>query len=103
MGVLNLGLANMSVDSNFVQIIKGLVLLGAVAFDVYSKAQGRRSFIGAMLGALQRGVGAKGSASRGTEAFVPPADVADEALEPDGFRTAARIPGGSVDEPATHR
>lgn len=105
MGVLNLGLANMSVDSNFVQIIKGLVLLGAVAFDVYSKAQGRRSFIGAMLGALQRGVGAKGSASRGVEgeAIVPPADVADEALEPDGFRTAGRIPGGSVDEPATHR
>ena len=46
MGVLNLGLANMSVDSNWIQIIKGLVLLGAVAFDVMSKRAGRRSFIG---------------------------------------------------------
>jgi len=55
MGVLNLGLANMSVDSNYVQIIKGLVLLGAVAFDVRSKSQGRPSFIGMMLKGLQRG------------------------------------------------
>ncbi len=46
MGVLNLGLANMSVDSNWIQIIKGLVLLGAVAFDVVSKKQGKPSFIG---------------------------------------------------------
>ena len=29
MGVLNLGLANMSVDSNWIQVIKGLVLLAA--------------------------------------------------------------------------
>ncbi len=48
MGVLNLGLANMSVDSNWIQIIKGLVLLGAVAFDVVSKKQGKPSFIGAI-------------------------------------------------------
>ena len=54
MGVLNLGLANLSVDSNFVQIIKGLVLLLAVAFDVRSKMQGRPSFIGMMLSALNR-------------------------------------------------
>lgn len=46
MGVLNLGLANLSVDSNWIQIIKGLVLLGAVAFDVVSKKQGKPSFIG---------------------------------------------------------
>ncbi|HEY3004396.1 MAG TPA: multiple monosaccharide ABC transporter permease [Kribbellaceae bacterium] len=57
MGVLNLGLANMSVDSNFVQIIKGLVLLGAVAFDVYSKSQGRPSFIGMILKGISRGGG----------------------------------------------
>ncbi len=46
MGVLNLGLANMSVDQNFIQVIKGLVLLGAVAFDVVSKKQGKPSIIG---------------------------------------------------------
>ena len=54
MGVLNLGLANLSVDQNFVQIIKGLVLLLAVAFDVRSKMQGRSSFIGMMLAAVGR-------------------------------------------------
>jgi len=54
MGVLNLGLANLSVDSNFVQIIKGLVLLLAVAFDVRSKMQGRSSFIGMMISAVGR-------------------------------------------------
>ena len=55
MGVLNLGLANLSVDSNYVQIIKGLVLLFAVAFDVRSKVQGRPSFIGMMMKTLTRG------------------------------------------------
>jgi putative multiple sugar transport system permease protein len=54
MGVLNLGLANLSVDSNFIQIIKGLVLLLAVAFDVRSKIAGRPSFIGFMISALTR-------------------------------------------------
>ncbi len=46
MGVLNLGLANMSVDQNIIQVIKGLVLLAAVAFDVVSKKQGKPSIIG---------------------------------------------------------
>jgi putative multiple sugar transport system permease protein len=36
-GVLNNGLIIMSVPSDYVQLIKGLVLLGAVAFDVYNK------------------------------------------------------------------
>jgi putative multiple sugar transport system permease protein len=54
MGVLNLGLANMSVDSNWIQIIKGLVLLGAVAFDVISKKQGKPSFIGMIQRSLHK-------------------------------------------------
>jgi putative multiple sugar transport system permease protein len=54
MGVLNLGLANLSVDSNFIQIIKGMVLLLAVAFDVRSKIQGRPSFIGMMMSGMRR-------------------------------------------------
>jgi putative multiple sugar transport system permease protein len=54
MGVLNLGLANLSVDSNFIMIIKGMVLLLAVAFDVRSKIQGRPSFIGMMMSGMHR-------------------------------------------------
>ena len=52
MGVLNLGLANLSVDSNTIQVIKGLVLLGAVAFDVLSKSRGKPSFIGMIMSAF---------------------------------------------------
>lgn len=52
MGVLNLGLANLSVDSNWIQVIKGLVLLGAVAFDVASKVRGKPSFIGMIMRAF---------------------------------------------------
>jgi putative multiple sugar transport system permease protein len=59
MGVLNLGLANMSVDSNWIQVIKGLVLLAAVAFDVISKARGKSSFIGM----IQRAFGGKDKAA----------------------------------------
>ena len=54
MGVLNLGLANLSVDSNFIQVIKGMALRLAVAFDVLSKVQGRPSFIGMMLSGMHR-------------------------------------------------
>jgi putative multiple sugar transport system permease protein len=54
MGVLNLGLANLSVDSNWIQIIKGLVLLSAVAFDVLSKVRGKPSFIGMIINGFSR-------------------------------------------------
>lgn len=37
MGVLNNGMSIMGIDSNWQQVIKGLVLLAAVAFDVISK------------------------------------------------------------------
>jgi putative multiple sugar transport system permease protein len=46
MAVLNNGLQLMGVGSDRVQIIKGLVLLIAVALDVYNKSQGRPSIIG---------------------------------------------------------
>lgn len=42
MGVLNMGLSILSVDSAWQQVIKGLVLLLAVAFDVISKRRGPR-------------------------------------------------------------
>ncbi|WP_084104598.1 multiple monosaccharide ABC transporter permease [Demequina sp. NBRC 110056] len=46
MATLNNGLQLMGVGSDATQIIKGLVLLAAVAFDVYNKTQGRPSIIG---------------------------------------------------------
>lgn len=46
MAMLNNGLQLMGVGSDRTQIIKGLVLLVAVAFDVYNKQQGRPSILG---------------------------------------------------------
>ena len=42
MGVLNLGMSIMGIDQNLQKVVKGLVLLAAVIFDVVSK---RESFI----------------------------------------------------------
>ena len=36
-GVINLGMSLMGVDANFQKVIKGVVLLAAVAFDIISK------------------------------------------------------------------
>jgi putative multiple sugar transport system permease protein len=49
MGVLNNGMSLESVGIDWQQTIKGLVLLAAVAFDVYNKSQGRRSIIGLLM------------------------------------------------------
>ncbi|MFI1168596.1 multiple monosaccharide ABC transporter permease [Streptomyces sp. NPDC020801] len=49
MALLNNGLQLEGVGSDMVQVIKGLVLLLAVAFDVYSKSQGRFSIIGTLM------------------------------------------------------
>lgn len=49
MAVLNNGLQLMSVGADMTSIIKGLVLLLAVAIDVYNKSQGRTSIIGLMM------------------------------------------------------
>ena len=46
MAVLNNGLQLLGVGSDRVQIIKGLVLLAAVALDVYNKNQGKPSLTG---------------------------------------------------------
>ena len=46
MAVLNSGLMLMGVGADRTQVIKGFVLLAAVAFDVYNKVNGRRSIIG---------------------------------------------------------
>ncbi|SDP51467.1 putative multiple sugar transport system permease protein [Pedococcus dokdonensis] len=49
MAVLNNGLQLKGIGADATQIIKGLVLLTAVAFDVYNKSQGRRSIIGLLM------------------------------------------------------
>ncbi|MEU9670156.1 multiple monosaccharide ABC transporter permease [Streptomyces bobili] len=49
MALLNNGLQLEGVGSDMVQMIKGLVLLLAVAFDVYNKSQGRFSVIGRLM------------------------------------------------------
>jgi putative multiple sugar transport system permease protein len=49
MAVLNNGLQLLGVGADLTQIIKGLVLLAAVAFDVYNKTQGKKSIIGLMM------------------------------------------------------
>jgi putative multiple sugar transport system permease protein len=92
MGTLNLGLANLSVDSNFVQIIKGLVLLGAVAFDVYSKNQGRPSFIGMII----RGVSSGRRAGPGSAAPTPVR--AGESAVPTGVTNVSRTRRDDVPE-----
>lgn len=46
MAVLNSGLYLMGVDASRTQVIKGLVLLAAVAFDVWNKQRGRKSIVG---------------------------------------------------------
>lgn len=46
MAVLNNGLQLLGVGSDYTQMIKGLVLLAAVAFDVYNKKQSKPSITG---------------------------------------------------------
>ena len=46
MAVLNSGLMLMGVGADRTQVIKGFVLLAAVAFDVFNKQQGRPSILG---------------------------------------------------------
>ncbi|MGV9245367.1 multiple monosaccharide ABC transporter permease [Streptomyces sp. NPDC003710] len=77
MALLNNGLQLQGVGSDMVQIIKGLVLLLAVAFDVYSKRQGRFSIIGTLMRPLRREQPAVGA--------EPPAPASD----PD----KAQVPG----------
>jgi putative multiple sugar transport system permease protein len=59
MAVLNNGLQLLGIGADRTAIIKGLVLLAAVAFDVYNKSQGRRSIIGLLLRNGGRGVPAQ--------------------------------------------
>lgn len=53
MAVLNSGLMLMGVGADRTQVIKGLVLLAAVAFDVYNKQRGRGSIVGRLFPAKE--------------------------------------------------
>ncbi|RAX47417.1 sugar ABC transporter permease [Arthrobacter sp. AQ5-06] len=61
MAVLNNGLQLLSVGADWQSMIKGLVLLVAVAIDVYNKSQGRASIIGLMMKNFNRPSGAPGT------------------------------------------
>ena len=39
MGVINMGMSIMGVEANYQKVVKGLVLLIAIVFDVMSKKQ----------------------------------------------------------------
>ncbi|MET7752189.1 multiple monosaccharide ABC transporter permease [Micromonospora sp. NPDC005367] len=67
MAVLNNGLQLEGVGTDKVQIIKGLVLLLAVAVDVYNKRQGRFSIIGSLTRQFRREVPAAPTPSSGAE------------------------------------
>jgi putative multiple sugar transport system permease protein len=54
MAFLANGLSGLGIDSDYVFIIRGLVLLLAVAFDVYNKSQGRPSIIGQLMRGFHR-------------------------------------------------
>ncbi|MBQ6321357.1 MAG: sugar ABC transporter permease [Lachnospiraceae bacterium] len=40
-GVINLGMSLMNIDANYQKVVKGVVLLGAVAFDIISKQRSK--------------------------------------------------------------
>jgi putative multiple sugar transport system permease protein len=63
MAVLNNGLQLLGVGTDRVQIIKGLVLLLAVALDVYNKSQGRFSVIGSIMRPFRQGASAASASS----------------------------------------
>lgn len=75
MAVLNNGLQLMGVGADMTSMIKGLVLLAAVAFDVYNKSQGRRSITGLL---MQNFGGKKAPPGEATEVTDKQAPVSQE-------------------------
>ena len=67
MAVLNSGLMLMGVGADRTQVIKGLVLLAAVAFDVFNKQQGRPSITGRLF-PTKEGKPQDGEPQKGTPA-----------------------------------
>ncbi len=83
MGVLNNGMSLNSISIDWQQAIKGLVLLLAVAFDVWNK---------------KRTAGSGGAGAESAESTAPPPDeLADEL---DAFDSGVAPPGADPHEPA---
>jgi putative multiple sugar transport system permease protein len=76
MAVLNNGMSLQGVNSDRVQIIRGLVLLGAVALDVYNKNQGRSSITGLLMSKFR---GPQGSPVSSPALAERPEELAAEA------------------------
>lgn len=70
MAVLNNGLQLKGIGADMTQIIKGLVLLTAVAFDVFQKSQGRPSLIGRLMRNKPQDVAAPAQTDLGREAPI---------------------------------
>ena len=87
---LNKGLQLIGVEAFGTQIIKGLVLLFAVALDVYNKTQGRPSIIGLIMNGTRRS-GGSGSISASTAAPTP----TTRSIEPDP-ESASTVPADST-------
>ncbi|GAA2528524.1 sugar ABC transporter permease [Rarobacter incanus] len=60
--VLNNGLQLLGVGADWQKMIKGLVILAAVSFDIYSKTQGKPSIVGMIQRAFKGGDKAKAAA-----------------------------------------
>jgi len=75
MAVLNNGLQLLGVGTDRVQIIKGLVLLLAVALDVYNKSQGRFSVIGSITRPFRREASATSASSSDADREPAPTTV----------------------------
>ncbi|MEL4357246.1 MULTISPECIES: sugar ABC transporter permease [unclassified Luteococcus] len=75
MAVLNSGLTLMGVGSGQTQVIKGLVLLAAVAFDVWNKTQGRPSIIGRLTGGSKPKAGEPAAVAAAAAASETPGDA----------------------------
>ncbi len=89
MAVLNNGLQLIGVGSDTVQMIKGLVLLIAVAVDVYNKSQGRPSITGFLTRGLARDKNGIADArpDAGAQSGVGPTPNDRAGLTPNGDRS----------------
>ncbi|KNH18543.1 sugar ABC transporter permease [Arthrobacter sp. ZBG10] len=79
MAVLNNGLQLLSVGADWQSMIKGLVLLVAVAIDVYNKSQGRASIIGLMMKNFNRSSNGPGTPLQPDEVTSTKATISREA------------------------
>lgn len=79
MAVLNNGLQLLGIGADLTQIIKGLVLLIAVAFDVYNKSQGKKSLIGLMMRNFNRSTAGPSNPNQPDETTSTKEAIAKEA------------------------